>query len=82
MENKGRYERFRGVYRQAEKTERKQMERDENAWDFYRKALRKSCIIYEKDGIIETVAPPRYGSVTLFFQDGKITHGETVQKFK
>lgn len=32
-----------------------------------------NCIIYRKNGIMEVINPPKYGEVTLKFQDDTLT---------
>lgn len=41
--------------------------------------LSKGYVIYQKDGKIEIEQPPRFGYVTLHYQDGKFTFLEKLE---
>ena len=46
------------------------------------KLLSQGFIFYLKDGIINTEMAPRFGRLTLYYQDGKITHLEILETKK
>lgn len=41
--------------------------------------LSKGYVIYQKDGKIEIEQPPRFGKITLNYQDGKFTFLEKLE---
>ncbi|HFI0429022.1 TPA: hypothetical protein ACGOZO_000963 [Streptococcus suis] len=42
--------------------------------EYYTELLRKRFVLFEKCGTIESEEAPKFGELTLFFQDGKMTH--------
>ncbi|HHT7665380.1 TPA: hypothetical protein ACT2ER_002091 [Streptococcus suis] len=42
--------------------------------EYYTELLHKRFVLFEKCGTIESEEAPKFGELTLFFQDGKMTH--------
>lgn len=44
--------------------------------------LHQDFLLFKKSGIIETVRPPEYGEISLYYANGQLTHYKKSETIK